>query len=69
MPTLQANALEYGDGVAQEWLGFVYMDQAIIDPDQSWADLRSVHLFDSGNSLTNGLCKCNPHHQGSSAAC
>eukprot|EP00611_Tribonema_gayanum_P022367 TRINITY_DN4473_c0_g1_i2.p1 TRINITY_DN4473_c0_g1~~TRINITY_DN4473_c0_g1_i2.p1 ORF type:complete len:851 (+),score=326.08 TRINITY_DN4473_c0_g1_i2:148-2553(+) len=50
-----ARALAHGDGVAQEWLGFVYMDQAIVDPDQSWADLLSLRIFDSGNSLTNGL--------------
>lgn len=40
---------------AEEWLGFIYLDQAIVNPVAAAENLRTLQRFDGGNSLTNAL--------------
>jgi endo-1,3(4)-beta-glucanase len=39
----------------QGWLGFLYMDHAVIDPDTAWNEIMTLKSFDDGNTLTNAL--------------
>src|SRR3546814_376704 len=39
----------------QGWLGFVYMDHAVIDKEKAWEEVNTLTEFDDGNSKTNTL--------------
>lgn len=39
----------------QAWLGFVYMDHAVIDKEAAWEEVNTLTEFDDGNSKTNTL--------------
>ena len=38
-----------------QWAGYMYMAQAIVDPDSAWEGITALTVFDSGNSKTNAL--------------
>lgn len=42
-------------GVAKEWLGLIYLDEAVLEPEKAWDDVKTLKIFDSGNSMTNSL--------------
>jgi hypothetical protein len=44
-----------GDPPVPQWAGYMYMAQAIVDPDSAWESLTALNIFDSGNSKTNAL--------------
>ena len=35
------------------WLGFVYMDRAVIEKEKAWQEVQSLKGFDNGNTRTN----------------
>ena len=43
------------DNPADEWLSFIYLDQAIIDPQAAWDKIVRMDRLDGGNSMTNSL--------------
>jgi hypothetical protein len=52
----QATALDReNDQCAQEWLGLIYLDQAIVDPQPAWDNVEGLRIFDGGNSRSNSM--------------
>eukprot|EP00953_Heterococcus_sp_UTEX-ZZ885_P032807 17115-Heterococcus_DN1.PRE.2 len=54
-PVLATALDRENDQCAQEWLGLIYLDQAIVDPQPAWDNVEGLRIFDGGNSRTNSM--------------
>lgn len=43
------------DPPEEQWLSFIFLDEAVIDPQSAWDKITSVKTLDGGNSMTNAL--------------
>ena len=55
-PVIQMKALDRpSPPMTEQWKGYAYLSQAIIDPDTAWHAVQSLNTFDDGNSKANSL--------------
>eukprot|EP00029_Vermamoeba_vermiformis_P014656 TRINITY_DN976_c0_g2_i1.p1 TRINITY_DN976_c0_g2~~TRINITY_DN976_c0_g2_i1.p1 ORF type:complete len:700 (-),score=139.52 TRINITY_DN976_c0_g2_i1:229-2070(-) len=52
-PILEKTLTRKDPPIDETWKGFIYMAQAIIDPEAAWKNVQTLKTFDDGNSRTN----------------
>lgn len=54
-PLLQKGLTRKDPVIMEEWKGYLYMSQAISDPQAGWKNIQGLTAYDNGNTETNSL--------------